>query len=109
MLTPEEQKSWTEAEARKIYRVLIPPAPDRVWFTKFGHTILAGDYGWSAPCVSPPERVGRFVTLEGSDEDFRVVWMADFLSSEVEFAAAKPDLMIFTGRHNPYAVQKPKA
>jgi hypothetical protein len=107
MLTPEEQQSWTEAEAKKIYRVLTPPASDRVWYIKVGYTILAGDYGWGAPCVSPPERVAKFITLEGSDENFRSVWMADFLPSEVEFAAPKPDLVTFTGHHNPFAVKPP--
>jgi hypothetical protein len=50
----------------------------------------------------PTEKVGRFVSLEGSDGDYGIVWLADFLPEEIEFVALKPSLEA----SNPYAVQK---
>src|SRR3954454_21522159 len=92
MLSPDEQKVWIETEWEKIYRVVSPPPPERVWHAAQAYPVTAGDYGWSVPVMSPPERVGQFITLEGWDDRYRLVWLADFLPSEVEYAAQKPDL-----------------
>jgi hypothetical protein len=62
----------------------------------------------------PKEKVGRFVSLEGSDDDYGIVWLADFLPEEIEFVALKPSLEVGQYRSdvrrsscsNPYAVQK---
>jgi len=110
MLSPSEQLAWTEAEARKIYRVLAVPPAERVLCVKEGRAVLVGDYGWGAPLAYPPERVGEFIDLEGLKDDYLLIWMARFLPGEVEFAAPKPDLKDVGGPYpNPYAVQKPKS
>ena len=74
----------------------------RVHFVREGRSVRAGDYGWGAPQMFPTEKVGRFVSLEGSDGDYGIVWLADFLPEEIEFVALKPSLEA----SNPYAVQK---
>ncbi len=99
-----EQKASLDIEdSNKIYRVLSAPPAARVHFMRHGRAIRPGDYGWEAAQYHPPEKVGRFITLEGSDDCYGIVWLADFVTDEVEFVALKPAL---TGL-NPYAVQKP--
>ena len=109
MLTASERIAW-DFEMWKIYRVLSVPPPERIWSLKSGHVVQAGDYGWSAPSLSSSGASGEVVSLEGLGDDYKLVWMADFLPSEVEYAAVKPDLKNGGGPYpNVYAVQKPKA
>jgi hypothetical protein len=100
-----DQQAWIDSEAKKIYRVLSPPPIERVHFVRKGRELKAGDYGWGAPQVSPPEKVGKFICLEGSDEHYAIVWLADFLPEEIEFVSVKPALTLL----NPYAVKNPGA
>ena len=102
MQSVTDQQAWIDSESKKIYRVLSPPPTARVHFVREGRSVRAGDYGWGAPQMFPPEKVGRFVSLEGSDEEYGIVWLADFLPEEIEFVALKPSLEA----SNPYAVQK---
>jgi hypothetical protein len=102
MQSVTDQQTLTDSESKKIYRVLSPPPIARVHFVRKGREVKPGDYGWGAPQVAPPEKVGKFICLEGSDEHYGIVWLADFLPEEVEFVAGKPALTLL----NPYAVKK---
>ena len=97
-----EQKAWIDTESKKIYRVVSPPTAARVHFIREGRAIRAGDYGWGAPQQYPPKKVGRFVTSEGTDDHYGIVWLADFEAEELEFVTLKPTLTPL----NPYAVQQ---
>jgi hypothetical protein len=105
MQSTNNQQTLTNSESKKIYRVLSPPPIARVHFVQKGREVRPGDYGWGAPQVSPPEKVGKFICLEGSDEHYGIVWLADFLPEEIEFLAMKPAL----AQLNPYAVKNPGA
>src|SRR3954452_19851292 len=109
MLSPDEQTLWVKTEWEKIYRVMSTPPQERVWHAAEGHPVMVGDYGWSVPVVSPPERVGQFITLEGWDERYRMVWLADFLPCEVEFITQKPSSSESWPLPNPYGVHNPKS
>jgi hypothetical protein len=105
MLSPEEQKAWIDDEAGKIYRVLVLPPQERVMFVRKGRSILVGDFGFHTPLYSPPERVGKFITLTGCEEDFIYIWIAHFLPTEVEFITRLDDRAPRLVK--PYEVQKP--
>jgi hypothetical protein len=112
----EEQRAWIDAEAGKVYRVLVPPPPERVWTLKKGRSILVGDYGWHVPLYSPDDLVGKLIHLNGYGEVVHMgpigyleyIWRADFLPTEVEFVT-KPDPDTWRNCSTPYRVQKPQA
>jgi hypothetical protein len=73
-------------EGQRIFRVLALPARQNILWVADHCSIAVGDYGWEND-VSPD-----FIHLTGYSGTGGTVWYANFLPSEVELVALKPEI-----------------
>ena|SRR5579859_5021594 len=103
MDTSTQSEEEFYAEWNKIFEVLKPPPPERVWFVHRGYKIEVGDFAWAAP-LDPKDKEGM-VHLIGYNENHSSIWHADFELVEVRYIGPKP--IEFPKGKNPYAVKRP--
>ena len=83
-----------------IWRIISPPEGGHPLLEASAGAINVGDYGWEAEPLIDDDRI----YLHGLTPDWKVVWYAGFLRSQLEYITAKPVSQYY--RH-PYWLASP--